>query len=258
MSQSTTRKFVSAFGMLFKDIEIRDWDETTNRWKKFIRVPIAYGPKDKWIEKIMVREQSFQGTGSGFDDDVAITLPRIAFQLTGVTYDSSRTLNKKNFYTSTVNNNGNIVSKQQVGIPYDYSFDIYVLVKYAEHGTKIIEQILPFFSPELNISLKLTGEENISIDVPVILTGISLDDSYEDDFIARRVITWTLNFTMKGMVFAPEQTHKIIKTAITGLGVGDSLFKKNTTIPTMEGKTLDEILATDDFGYSEVTEYIYE
>ena len=253
MKNSITRKLVGAFGMLFADIEVREWDDKAHKWKNQIKVPIAYGPKEKWLQRISVREQSFEGTGSGFDDDIAITLPRMAFELTGITYDSSRKLNRCNFYSTVIESDGNKKTKRWVGIPYDYSFDLSIMVKNVEHGTKIVEQILPFFTPELNVTLKMTGDEEIVIDVPVILTGISLDDVYEDDFIGRRAINWTLNFTMKALTYGPQKTNKVIKTAITGYGVAGvdqkDLFERAKVIPIVDGKTLDQIISTDDFGW---------
>ena len=259
---SVTRKLVGAFGMIFKDIEIREWDDVGNDWKNKIKVPISYGPKDKWLSKVGIRQQSWEGTGSGFDDDIAITLPRIAFELTGINYDATRALNKKNFFATVIDNDGNKMTKQYVGVPYDYNFDVYIVVKYVEHVTKIIEQILPFFTPELNVSLKLTGAENITMDVPIIIGGISVDDQYEYDFTTRRQIIWTLNFTMKAYTFAEPKEGNIIKKAITGLGLidteGKSIVLKDTIIPTLQTKTLDEILSTDDYGFLETKEYTYE
>lgn len=262
ISKSVTRKLVSAFGMLFKDIEIREWDDVNDSWKSVINVPISYGPKDKWLSKVGIRQQSFDGTGSGFDDDMAITLPRISFELTGINYDSTRALNKKNFFAEVIDEDGNKLTKQYIGVPYDYNFDMYIMVKYVEHGTKIIEQILPFFSPELNVSLKLTGSENITMDVPVIIGGVSIDDQYEYDFTTRRQIIWTLNFTMKAYAFSPTKEEKIIKKAITNTGFingsDKNIVLRDIIIPTVDGKNLDDVLSTDDYGFLETKEYLYE
>ena len=249
-----TRKLVSAFGALFSDITFREWDANINKWKNFIKVPVSYGPKEKFLARVRQRAEV------GFGDDVAMVLPRIAFELNGTSYDSARVLNKRNYYVESIDTDGNRVSRQCVGVPYDFSFSLYVMVKQVEHGTKIIEQILPFFTPQLNVTIKISGEHNISLDVPIILNSISLADNYEGDFTTRRDIVWTLDFTMKAFTFGPVSTGKIIKTAITELGImdfeGKHLFQKNTTIPVVPGKTLDEIFLTDDWGFLTTTETI--
>lgn len=256
VNQSLGRKYVAAFGMLFSNIQIREWNSVDNKWETEINVPLSYGPKEKMLARINLRNQA------AFNDDISITLPRMAFELTGISYDSVRALNKKNTYTTAIGNNGKMMDAQHMGVPYDYTFDLSVYVKKTEHGTQIIEQILPFFTPELNVTLNLTGINNIKIDVPIVLNSITMDDAYEADFTTRRIITWTLSFTMKAWSFSQIKKQKIIKTAITELGImksdGNRLYQRNTTIPVLEGKTLDEIIATDDYGFSTETEPIYE
>lgn len=256
MIDSLVKKYVSAFGFLFTGIEVRDWNEETNTWNKEIKVPVSYGPKEDHLVRMELREKTHSV------NRIAMTMPRIAFEQTGFSYDPSRVNNKMNYYVNEVSGNGNSVEKIYAGIPYNINFEVYILVKYAEHGTQIVEQILPFFNPHFNLKLKVTGRQNIVIDTPIILNSVSTNDTYESSFTMRRAVTWTLSFTMKAMMFnglgdegvgsGSSLERPIIKKAIDNVGMIDDFGNKNntlkmTTIPVVVGKTLDEIAASDDW-----------
>ena len=83
----TIRKYVAVFGTLFNDINVvrRDADDVI---KEQIKVPIAYSPRDRWI----LRLRRARGV-SGTDEAVAMSLPRMGFDLTAITYDGGRKLN---------------------------------------------------------------------------------------------------------------------------------------------------------------------
>lgn len=262
MIDSLIKKYVSAFGFLFTDIEIRDWDDETNNWDKSIIVPVSYGPKEDYLARLELREKTHS------IEQIAMTLPRIAFEQKGIQYDPSRVNNKMNYYVNEIDGDGNKMEKIYTGIPYDINFEVYILVKYAEHGTQIVEQILPFFNPNFNLTLKVTGKQNISIDTPIILNSVTTNDTYENSFTMRRAITWTLGFTMKAMMFnglgesgvGSGNTIKrpVIKTTIDNVGIDGNQFEKLTTIPVVSGKTLDEITASDDWSTLTTKEDIYD
>lgn len=267
MIESLVKKYVSAFGFLFTDIEVRDWNKKTNEWDKEIRVPVAYGPKEDFLARLELRERTHS------KEPVAMTLPRIAFEQKSINYDPSRATNKMNYYVTEIDGDGNQLEKIYSGIPYNINFEVYVFVKYAEHGTQIIEQILPFFNPNFNLTLNVTGRQNIKIDTPIILNSVQSNDTYENSFTMRRAITWTLNFTMKVMMFnglgsegvGSGSTSQLppIKTVIENFGTGTAFGTKiindrMTIVPMVPGKTLDEISASDDWNISLTKEEINE
>jgi hypothetical protein len=88
---------------------------------------------------------------------------------------------------------------------------MYVYAKNAEDGTKIIEQILPYFTPDWTTTVKLIPEVEITMDIPIILNNISYSDNYDGDFKDRRAIVWTLDFLLKGYIYGPVKTGGIIK-----------------------------------------------
>ena len=79
----TIRKYVIAFGNLFNDIYVQRLDSNGNRIQT-LAVPLAYGPKEKWLVRLV--------QDPNLDADVAITLPRMGFEITNLTYASQRKL----------------------------------------------------------------------------------------------------------------------------------------------------------------------
>ena len=267
MIDSLVKKYVSAFGFLFTGIEVRDWNKETKEWDKEIKVPVSYGPKEDFLARLKLREKTHS------IEQVAMTLPRISFEQKSIEYDPSRANNKQNYYSIEIDNDGNKKEKIYTGIPYNINFEVYVFVKYVEHGTQIIEQILPFFTPNLNLSLKVTGRQNISVDTPIILNSVTSNDTYEDSFTLRRAVTWTLNFTMKVLMFnglgeagvgdGNTKEYPVIKKSIDNIGIIDksgnkNKFEQSTTIPTVTGKTLDEISESDDWNELTTKQQLYD
>jgi len=198
------RKYITLFGTLFNDIEIDRVDSDGNV-ASTIHVPISYGPKEKVLARL---EQD-----PLLNRKYAILLPRMAFELTNINYASDRKL-------PTINRNSNITTESEKSIkyqynpvPYDLMFTLSIMVKNAEDGTRILEQILPFFTPEWTPTVNLIPEMNISMDVPVILMDVVSQDTYEANFEERRSLTWTLNFLIKGYIFGPVKSTGIINVA---------------------------------------------
>lgn len=196
----TTKKYVAVFGTLFNkmSIERSDGVETQKMW-----VPISYGP---WQKFLMRLEQE-----PNLDKISAITLPRMSFEITGFTYDGTRKIPSLNTYIPSLEHqNQERTHVRYSPAPYNIEFSLYVMTKYAEDGTKIMEQILPFFKPHWTTSVKLIdGIE--PLDISLVLNSVSSEDMYEGDFVTRRSLMWTLNFTMKGYYFGPVRDKKRIK-----------------------------------------------
>ena len=110
-------------------------------------------------------------------------------------------------------------------------FILSIMVKNADDGTQILEQILPYFKPEWNISVNLIPEMKIAMDVPTILNSVSLQDTYDGDFQTRRALIWDLNFTMKGYLYGPVSSQGIITRT-------SSNFYADTTLGTEKSSQL--------------------
>jgi hypothetical protein len=202
---SSIRKYVTLFGTLFDRINITRTD-STGHLNAFIKVPITYSPKEKMLARV--------GADPNLDRQTAVpTLPLMSFEMTDILYDGSRKLSTVKKYAVGNIENSEIMKYQFVPVPYNFGFRLHIMCKNAEDGTKIIEQILPYFTPDWTTTVHLIPEMEVTMEIPLILNGISQDDVYEGDWKDRRSLTWTLDFTMKGYIFGPIKTGKIIKFA---------------------------------------------
>ena len=232
------RKTVVAFGTLFNNIELRRTDEV-------MKVPLAYGPKQKFLARL---DQNPDPTNKR----VQITLPRISFEINGITYDPSRKVSptQKIRIAKDEDENKNVF----MPVPYNLSFELAIISKTQEDGLQILEQILPYFQPHYNLSVKLVPDANETKDVPVVLNSVDYQDDYEGDFSTRRAIIYTLQFTVKTYLYGPVTDSKVIKKVIT-----DYYTDTNTTTAprevryTVQPDPIDAD-ADDDFGFGIVDE----
>ncbi len=202
------RKYVILFGTLFNDIYINR-DDNNGEKIQSLRIPLTYGPKEKFLARL-------DGDPT-LENKVAIVLPRMSFEMLALEYDATRKLNTLNRLTKQRADAGtdDEVTYQYQPVPYDIIFQMSIMAKNAEDGTRIIEQILPYFTPDFTVSLNLVNEVDDPRDVPLILTGVTVEDSYEGMFDQRRALIWTLNFTMKGWLYGPSKNSKLIKNVLT-------------------------------------------
>ena len=200
------RNTVIAFGTIFNNINIKRLDSSGNPLQN-IKVPLSYSPREKFIARL---EQQSSLTGS--DSSVAITLPRMAFDITGYTYDASRKLNKNQKRGAvTTNADTTKLNTQYSPVPYDVNFELNVFTSNADDGLQIIEQILPYFQPDYTVTMIESRTMDTKRDIPFILESVDYSDSYAGDLTTTRRIEYTLNFTAKIYLYGPISTSAIIK-----------------------------------------------
>ena len=212
----TIRKYVAAFGTVFNDINIERKNSSGTVVER-VKVPLAYGPRQKWI--LALSDTTDQRRV------LAARLPRIGFSLTGVSYDSVRKLNTviRNVAANTAST-GSVLS-QYNPVPYNFDFELFILVNNAEDGTQILEQILPYFTPEFTVTINTIPDMGIKADVPIVLNSASQSDEYEGELATRRTIIWTLSFLLKGFVYPDVKSGTLIKSIEVNFripGDGDS------------------------------------
>tara|TARA_R100000353_G_scaffold94682_1_gene69361 strand:+ start:454 stop:1251 length:798 start_codon:yes stop_codon:yes gene_type:complete len=249
------RKTVVSFGTLFNNIELKK--TVDGQVIETEKVPLAYGPKQKFLYRLQ---------GNPTDGrKVAITLPRIYFEMTGIDYDASRKTPATQKYKTVINDNGNEVRTQYVPVPYNISFEVGILCKSQDDGLQILEQILPFFQPSFSMSLKFIPDMNEVRDVAVVLNSVDFDDDWEDDFSTRRSITYTMQFTAKSYIYGPYTKADVIRKSRIIETIGDtnvnkrhvelSYTPKAKTDINQDGQVTaaDDALVTadDDFGFNE-------
>ena len=200
----TIRKYVAVFGTIFNDLNIERKNSSGTVIEKF-KVPLAYGPKQNWLLAIQESTVSRKVT--------SVRVPRMGFALTGLSYDPVRKLNTigRNISANTAAGTGSLMT-QYNPVPYNFEFTLYILVKNAEDGTQILEQILPYFTPEFTVTINTIPELGIKADVPITLNSADVADEYEGELATARTITWTLSFTMRGYIYPDIKTGTTIKT----------------------------------------------
>jgi len=196
----TLRKTVAVFGTIFNNIFIKRHNSVSER------VPISYGARQKFLARI---EQE-----SRTDEAVAIKLPRMAFNITDISYDSSIKLNKQNKKILTDAGSGSESYIFQ-SVPYIVSIELNVLAKTQDEALQIVEQIIPTFTPEYTVTIKDMEGVGQSVDVPITLSDVTLQDDYEGDYETRRTLIYTLNFTMKIRFVGETKSSKIINIVDT-------------------------------------------
>ena len=255
------RKNIIAFGTLFNNITMKSSDPDTGEVLEESKVPLAYGPKQKFLVRIGENASSSK---------VAITLPRIYFEMTGIDYDSSRKTSPIQKYKTIIDGNGGEVRVQYVPVPYNINFELGVIAKSQDDALQIVEQILPYFQPSFSITLNMIPDMNEKRDIAIILNGISGEDEWDDSFLERRYIAYTLQFTMKSYLYGPYNTADVIKKAIIHETIGDLDVSRRTITRTYTPKAVTDINADgvidvnddalvdagDDFGFNEGIEFL--
>ena len=202
-----TRKAVILFGRLFDDISIiRKNDQTGKETSRFL-VPIIYSPKEKMVTRLFSDPDLLRQVGT--------ILPRMGFEITGITYDSTRKQNS--LLRSNNTRNSTTASSAYMGAPYDINFQLTVYARNIDDGTHIVEQIMPFFNPDFTVTANMVPDLGFLKDIPVILNNISNAIEYEGNYDSVRYVYWTLNFTMKIHYYGPITTPKIIRTVYTNI-----------------------------------------
>ena len=208
------RKTIISFGTLFNDISIKHTDSDGN--KSTSKVPLAYGPIGKFLARL---EQS-----PNLNKSVAMTLPRMSFEFTGLTYDPSRKVTTTQTFVVKDPNTGEETKKGFMPVPYNMQFELAIMCKLNDDALQIVEQILPYFQPAYNLTVELVEGIKEKRDVPVVLENITMQDDYDGDFKERRVLLYTLRFTAKTYMYGPvsSATRDIIKVAKVSYISGDS------------------------------------
>jgi hypothetical protein len=241
----TIRKSIVAFGNMFNNIYI-DRLNAEGAVEQTLKVPLAYAPKTKFIARIQAQPQSYEQSFQTY-------LPRMGFEMVGISYDPMRRVSLVQ-QNRAVNNTSTTMNAQYAPTPYNIDINLYVYTKNQDDGLQIIEQILPYFNPDFNLSLNAVPALGIKNDLPVLLNSISYEDEYEGDFSQRRAIIWTLNFTLKLNFFGPISKQGIIRTTSVDTFSNPELTQRinqysvtvdpNSAVP---GDSIDFVESFEDF-----------
>lgn len=229
----TISKTVIAFGTLFNNIQIRHNDENDNPIS-VLKVPLAYGPIQKFLARV---EQNASG-----DRKIALTLPRMSFEMTSIDYDPTRKGSVIQTFKASKVEDGKAVNKIFMPVPYNIGFELNILGKLQDDVLQIVEQILPYFQPSFNVTVNLIPEIGEKRDIPIVLNRIGFRDDYEDNFNTRRLLYYTLNFTAKTYLFneVAEDGQGLIKKVQVDYATNAIINAKREVRYTVTPKALED------------------
>ena len=247
----TVRNVIVAFGTMFNNINIVRKDNNGTITQS-MKVPLAYGPKQKWLTRL--------DADPSLASAVAITLPRLGFEIGSLSYDSTRKLNRVQKFkkVKSSSSNANKLDTQFMPVPYNMDITLYAMAKNSDDALQIVEQILPFFQPDYTLTLNDMADMGIKRDVPIILNDVGYEDNYQGDFESRRAIIYTMGFTTKFYLYGPVTSSSVIKTVQV-----DQYSDLPAVTPTREQRysvTPNPVSADadDDFGFSETSSFFQD
>jgi len=204
-----TRKCVAIFGRLFNNIYVIRKNSSGGVISQ-VKVPLSYAPKSKYLERIR------ENPDLQDDTRVALKLPRMSFEITSISYDTTRQLSKMtNFTTSSTA----IKTRQKfnTAVPYVLGFQLNIYAKTQDDALQMVEQILPTFNPQYTLTIKPFATEYPTFleDIPITIAGVDNNDDYENELASRRTIIYTLSFEMRTAFYGSIPTSNIIRKSIT-------------------------------------------
>lgn len=221
---STIRRSIVAFGNMFNNIDIARLDANGNLVQT-MRVPLSYAPRQKFLARIAALP-------TVENRDIQVNLPRMSFEMTGLQYDFNR---KTSFIQQnrTINTTGSAASTQYIPTPYNIGVSLYLYAKNQDDGLQVIEQILPYFNPDYNLTFRSIPELGLTNDMMIVLDSVNYEDQYEGDFSTRRAIIWSLNFTVKLNFYGPITRTGVIRK------VGANIFGDEALTANIENYTAE-------------------
>jgi hypothetical protein len=213
---ATIRKIAVAFGTMFDDIKIQKFN-SSGTVDKIIKVPLSYTTKGRWM--------SWRNSISAYDNDnkmrtIGEYLPKMAYEMSAPIFDPERKTNNLNKHRNlTTDASGNTVSKSSYQrIPYNIDFTLYIATKQLDDALQILEQILPYFNPDVTVAIKDNEDLEINTTIPFVLNDVSQDIQYEGGpDVGIRSIEYTLTFTSKFYLYGPVNTDYPIETVFINM-----------------------------------------
>ena len=235
------RKVVVAFGTIFNNIIIHRTDADGSVLQR-LKVPLSYSPKEKFLVRLEQQPNLDQR-------EMAVSLPRMGFEISGINYDPSRKLQRVGRLKKTHATDTGTQYFQYNPVPYNISFNLYSFTATAEGGLQIIEQILPYFQPDYTVTINAIPEMGIKRDVPITLNSVNYEDTYDGAFTTRRAVNYTLGFTAKTYLYGPLHSSKVIKETQADMFVdtASGATREQRIVVVPNPTTAD---ADDDFGFT--------
>jgi hypothetical protein len=216
------RTAVAVFGSLFNNLYVLRKNSSGETISQ-VKVPLSYAPRRDFISRL-----NEMNNGEDAERRVAMKLPRMSFEIVSLVYDASRQLPKLNNFSKSLATTVNERRKMYVSAPYTLIFQLSIYAKSQDDGLQVVEQILPYFTPQYTVSVKPFSDiPSLTEDMPITIQSVSLEDNYEGAIGDRRTIVYTLDFEVKMNLHGPVNEGKIIRDVksnlyLQGAGLLDS------------------------------------
>ena len=181
---------------VFSDLKVMKYVDGES--VKEVEVPIKYSTKEKFYWWIYDKKQEKR-------------LPMMSFNMTSLSYDIQRQTERtsKLHYNIGTDDDPTIIEIMKP-VPYKMGYQLNIASVYLSEAEQVLEQILPYFSPFIMLNIKIP-DAYMSYDAKCILNGCSLDvpeDMMED---TQRLVKWSLDLSVDGLIMAPHTTSSLIK-----------------------------------------------
>jgi len=210
---NSLRKIIIAFGTIFDKLSI-DRADVDGNFIKNIKVPLQYFPKEKFVQRIQ--------HDKNLDDRAKVdTLPSMGFEMTALTYAPERKTNTlRRLHTNW--NDARTTQSMFNRVPYDLEFALYIATRKLDDSFRIVEQILPYFTPEFNVKIEDMEAYDIETNVPFVLNDTSFDIEADGSFDERRTVLWTLIFSAKAYLYSDSNEISLINKTIIDINEIDT------------------------------------
>lgn len=219
------RKYHAYFGALFSNVHIDRNVQSNGELSARFKVPLHFGKVEHALERVI--------EDPTIDRPDAIVLPALSWDFLGMKYSPSRHIPTRNrfVYQSSDPSKANVL---HTPAPYDFAYQLGILVKNYDDGLKIVEEIVTYFQPDYTTKLELIPEVGLVQEIPVVLESVDMDYQVPDDYKTRVSFVWTLNFVLQGYLYGPEKLWPLIKFANIDLGIAPNItvsdFSTNTVV----------------------------
>lgn len=239
------RRYHIAFASLFKQVTLARTDANGKEAQRFV-VPIEYAARELWLDRL--RREPDLGPNA------KVVVPKLAFEMSALHYDASRKLNSLNQRVRP-SYDGSIRSAKRffVGTPYTFSFNLYALTRSEDDAQQIVEQIVPYFTPDYTLLVKLIPSVGVTDRMRILMNG---QPTWEDNFAQNggtgetREIIVTFSFSVQATMFGPiaATPSSIIRKVIVDLYTLD--YDTSLTGPVyIRTESFDRLELEDDSGY---------
>jgi hypothetical protein len=191
------RRTLIQFLDAFNNIKIARYSEDGSTIDRLIEVPVKHSIKEKVYYWLNERK----------DDEM---LPMITAYVNSIDWDTNRTVNGFYQFCTGDDTDETVVKTYLHPCPYNLGITMNIWALHFVDMDQIIEQILPFFCPNIFIRVNLE-EIDVSYDVKVIFRSATPEVSHEIADMEYRVLSYSLDFEAQAWFFKPISDTGLIK-----------------------------------------------